>query len=565
MATATPEFVVDWPTLFVAHDWAQAHAVVPDGFDQGAPWVFADWQAWCWLNHYRVREDAEVGQLATAFFYRRSQVTLPQKAGKGPWTAVWVLNEAVGPSVFDGFAEGGEQYRCSDHGCPCGWVYEYLPDEAMAIPRPTPLIQITATSEDQTDNIYKPLRAMIKHGPLAAVITKTGEEFTRLPGGGEINVVTSNAQSRLGNPITAAAQDETGIWTKANGMVKVAETQRRGLAGMGGRALETTNAWDPNEDSVAQRTSEAKVDDVFRYHPQAPAHLSYGNKEERRKIHRFVYRGSKWVDLDAIDAEAAELFQVDPAQAERFFGNRLGAGAGKAFDLDHFKTLYDAEKTIERGRTVVGGYDPALTHDTTGFVVVDVITGHQIVLASWTRPEHLADEDDWTVPIDELNTCVEWLFEHSGWKVWRVYCDPEPTKEDIARWAGRYGKDRVVYWWTNQRKQIGLAIKAWKADQRLGVMSYGPAPEWVPQFGDELTHEERARLLESQVGNAVKSNTAIRDDADRKFLFVIKKLSPKSRLKIDLAMSAILAWVARADALRAGVGREYAPPATFHY
>ena len=36
-------------------------------------------------------------------------------------------------------------------------------------------------------------------------------------------------------------------------MTKVADTQYRGLAGMGGRAALTTNAWDPGEESVAQR------------------------------------------------------------------------------------------------------------------------------------------------------------------------------------------------------------------------------------------------------------------------------------------------------------------------
>jgi len=34
------------------------------------------------------------------------------------------------------------------------------------------------------------------------------------------------------------------------------------------------------------------------------------------------------VDIDAIEAEAAELLERDPAQAERFFGNRIIHGAG---------------------------------------------------------------------------------------------------------------------------------------------------------------------------------------------------------------------------------------------
>jgi hypothetical protein len=324
MPPAGEQQVVDFPTLgFLAADWAEAHCVIPDGLNAGAPFVLTGWQLWGYVNHYRVRPTAQRGQLATAFHYRRSQTVRPQKAGKGPMTASTVCVEGIGPALFAGWARGGERWDCRAHGCGCGWRYVYEPGEPMGMSWPTPLIQITATSEEQTDNIYDALRPMIDKGPLAELIPKTGEEFIRLPGAGRIDIVTSNARSRLGQRVTYCPQDETGVWTARTGMVKVAETQRRGLAGMGGRAWETTNAWDPSENSVAQRTSESHVTDIYKDFPQAPKHWSYRNKVERRKIHAAVYAGSPWVDLDAIEAEAFELMERDPAQAERFFGNRL--------------------------------------------------------------------------------------------------------------------------------------------------------------------------------------------------------------------------------------------------
>jgi hypothetical protein len=162
---AEPEFVVDFPTLWVTCDWIEQHCVVPDGFRKGEPFEMYNWQLWCTANHYRVKAGAQVGQLAPAFHNRRSQVVAPQKTGKGPWTATICAVEGVGPAVFDGWARGGERYDCRDHGCGCGWSYEYEPGEPMAIPWPTPLIQITAFSEEQTDNIYRPLQAMIRNGP----------------------------------------------------------------------------------------------------------------------------------------------------------------------------------------------------------------------------------------------------------------------------------------------------------------------------------------------------------------------------------------------------------------
>jgi hypothetical protein len=209
-------------------------------------------------------------------------------------------------------------------------VYEYEPGEPMGRPWPTPLIQITATSEDQTDNTYDALRPMIERGPLAEIIPHAGEEFIRLPDGGRIDAVTSKANSRLGQRVTFVAQDETGIWTEGNKMVKTAITQRRGLSSMGGRAIETTNAWDPAENSVAQQTNEAGAPDVHIDFRKPPADLSWKNKRDRHKIMQFNYANVPWAlaNLPTIEAEVNEMMKTAPEDAERFFGNRIVYGQG---------------------------------------------------------------------------------------------------------------------------------------------------------------------------------------------------------------------------------------------
>jgi hypothetical protein len=318
--------------------WGEAHCVIPDRDVRGEAFVLYGDQLDFVDAFYRVKPRAQPGQLAPAFVYRRAQLVLPQKAGKGPLTAFMVCCEAVGPVLFAGWAEGGEVYDCRDYRCGCGFVYTYEPGEPIGRPWPTPLIQITATSEEQTDNVYDALRPMIDLGPLHELIPKTGEQFIRLPNAGRIDTVTSNARSRLGQRVTFVPWDESGLYTQASGMLKVADTQGRGLAGMGGRGLETTNAWDPSEASTAQQTFESNAKDILRVFPQAPPGLSFGNKVERRRILRHVYGGSvrrkvagQWVghvDLDSIEAEAAALLERDPAQAERFFGNRIVHGLG---------------------------------------------------------------------------------------------------------------------------------------------------------------------------------------------------------------------------------------------
>lgn len=99
---------------------------------------------------------------------------------------------------------------------------------------------------------------------------------------------------------------------------------------MGGRAIETTNAWDPSENSVAQRTYESSAVDINRDFRIPPADLSFKDKRKRRKILQFNYAGVPWAlnNLDGIEAECGEMMDTDAAEAERFFGNRIVHGQG---------------------------------------------------------------------------------------------------------------------------------------------------------------------------------------------------------------------------------------------
>ncbi|MFI9332000.1 hypothetical protein ACIGZJ_31215 [Kitasatospora sp. NPDC052868] len=533
------EFVVDFPTLWVACDWIEQHCVIPDGFRKGQPFQMYDWQLWCTANHYRIKPEATVGQLAPAFHNRRSQCVAPQKTGKGPWTSSICATEAVGPVVFNGWAVGGEVYDCREWGCGCGWVYEYEPGDAMARPWPTPLVQITAFSEEQTDNVYRPLQSMIRNGPLGELM-KVGEEFIRLPNDGRIDVVTSSAQSRLGNPVTFVLQDETQLWTVANKMTRVAETQRRGAAGMGGRTMETTNAWDPSENSVAQRTAEAvtKVKDIFRFHRLPPAALKYELKTDRRRIHRHVYAGSTHVDLDAIEAEAAELISVDPAQAERFFGNRITAGVGVWLARDRWDARA-SHQTVSDGTPIVLGFDGSDIDDWTGLRAETLDTGHQFtpVYSSLELPT-IWDPKDWggQVPRLEVHAAVDELMRR--YRVVRMYADPPYWETEVDTWADKYGDKRVIRWWTNRIVQMHAACERLLTD--------------VTKADSRFTHDG-CENTSTHVGNARRAARP----ADR---YVLRKPAPHQ--KIDLAVTSILAHEAAGEAIAAGLARPTTPRRT---
>lgn len=342
---------IDFPTTGdLVDQWIEQHCVIPGGFKKGRPFRQYDWQFWCTANHYRVREDAvydpDDPPMNQAFRYRLTQVIAPQKTGKGPWAACLTCVSAVGPELFAGWAKRGDVYRCDQQGCKCGWYFEYEPGEPMATRHPSPLIQLTANSADQVKNVWGPLNSMIrrKGSPLADLLLPRGD-FIRVvaegsdPESDRIDMVTSSARSRLGNPISDYLHDESGLYTVHNGMVDVADAQERGAAGMGGRGKQTSNCWDPAVQSFAQTYFEQNLPDVFTYYRNPDTNpelfgpdgkpLSYLTKTNRRKIHAYVYEGSDHVNLDSIEALALKLVTAgDPAQAERFFGNRVVAGGG---------------------------------------------------------------------------------------------------------------------------------------------------------------------------------------------------------------------------------------------
>jgi hypothetical protein len=492
MAARPDEYVVDFPTLWVAADWIERHCVVPDGFRRGAPLELYDWQLFCTVNHYRVKPTAkwrpENPILAPAFHNRRSLVIAPQKTGKGPWTASVIALEGAGPALFGGWAGKDDGYVCADNGCGCGWEYAYRPGEPMGMRWPTPLIQLTAVAEDQTDNVYRPLQAMIKLGPLSDVM-RVGEQFIRIGDEGRIDVVTSSAQTRLGNPVTFVLQDETGLWTETNKMVKVADTQRRGLAGMGGRSMETTNCFDPTEKSQAQLTYQSASKDIFRFHRPPPAHLSYTNKQERHRIHVYVYRGSKHVDLDAIEGEAAELIgKGDVAQAERFFGNRIVAGSGTWCDATKWKNRA-APREVPKGSAVVLGMDGS---DTDDWTVIRAQTRDGYQFTPRYGPLNLPTiwnpaEWDGQVPRLEVRAAVKQIF--ADFVVVRWYIDPPYWTTEADDWAAEFGEKVVIRWPTARATIMQAAADRLKTDMSKADSVFTHDGDAIIQAHVEATHK----------------------------------------------------------------------------
>lgn len=511
---------LDFPTLGIeAWRWIEDNCVIPDGPDQGDPFRLTDEMIRFLVHFYRADPDRRSLRTAgPAFHYDRGgQLVRPQKWGKGPFSGAIICFEATGPSLPDGFDEGGE---------------------LVGKPWPTPLVQVTAVSEDQTANVFRALVPMIQLGPLVDAIPDCGETRINLPGGGRIEPVTASARSRLGQRLTFAVQDETHSWLERNQGLRLADNQRRNLAGMGGRFMETTNAWDVSEGSAAQLNNENPVG-VYVDYPQ-PIAGSVRNKTERRRALRHAYGDSVrngptwkgWVDLDRIEVEIEALMLRDPAQAERFFLNRAHAGEAVAFDLEAWAAQARPDVVIPDGSTIVVGVDGALTEDALAIVATDVATYHQWPLAIMEVPPEAGRgyEHD----LDVADEIMIGAFER--WDVWRVYIDPQRIEDLVSTWMGRWTKDRVVKWYTNSyaSRAVGDAVRAYTLD--------------ISQRA--LTHDGDS-LLRRHIANARRKPLTVRDENDVP-MSSIQKDRPHSANKMDGAMAAVIASQCRRDAIAAG-------------
>jgi hypothetical protein len=488
-------------------DWIEANCVIPDGWRAGEAYTLT-----AEMRDFLARFYAVDPRTGTFIHRRGGQLIRPQKWGKGPFSAAIICAEAMAPVVP---------------------VLEY---GKFTLKRwPKPWIQVTAVSEDQTVNVFSALIPMIALGPLAHEIPDSGLGRINLPSGGWIEPVTASGRSRLGQRVTFTVQDETHSWLQSNGGWTLADNQRRNLAGMGGRFLETTNAFDPVEQSVAQRTFEAKAPGTLIDDAPAPPG-SVRDHDERDVVLTAVYKDALvdrggWVDRERIHAEIDALLEHDPAQAERFFLNRKLATEGAAFDFERFKKLHIPGVDVPKGSLIVIGVDGARHDDAFAMVATDIKTGYQWPLCILERPDDAGDEYEHDQRVADA-AMVEAM---ERFQVWRVYIDPQYIEHLVEKWSNRYGPKRIIEWLTYRPKHIAFAVR-----------------EYAQAVGSGDVRHDGNETFVRHVGNARKRMLTVKDDKER-LMHTLSKDSIRSPRKIDAAMAAVVSWKARSDAVELGI------------
>ncbi len=424
----------EYPTLgYAVADWIEANCVIPDGARQGEPFLLTDEMLRFLLQYYRLKPDAayDEGRPSAPFAHRGGLLMRPQKWGKGPFAAAICLAEAFGPVRFVGWDDDGE---------PIGDIH------------PTPWVQIVATSEEQTDNTWLALYEMARRGPIADFPgVDIGVQDINLPSGGKIEPRTSSGKARLGARITFAIFDETHLFVESNGGVLLASTMKRNIGGMGGRWLETTNAYDPSEKSVAQRTHEGGAVGIIVDYRPAPRKPDLDDDEDALALLKLVYGDSWWVDRHRVLQDARDPGSCPTvADALRYFFNLIVVGVSDAVDPTRWDAL-KRERDLQPKEKIALGFDGSRSQDCTSIMAVRLTDGRWFHIKTWNP----ADFPEGRVPRTEVDQTMQDAFD--AYEVFYLFGDPYRWQEYFDIWASRW-PDRVVEFPTNVEKRMDDAI-----------------------------------------------------------------------------------------------------------
>lgn len=442
------------------------------------------------------------------FVNRRAIVEMAKGWGKSPLAAAVALAELAGPVVFDGWDADGEPV-----GRP--WGSGELPPA---------LVQIAAVSEDQAENTYGAIYQMLsaRQGKVAEGIGidhgRTRLFLVKRPG--ELHSVTASAGSREGQRLTFAVLDETHLWMRQNGGVRLADTIRRNAAKMGGRTIETTNAPQLGEKSVAERSGvdvERGFAGILHWtrRPVTEPQPDWSDDQLLEALD-YTYGDAFWVPRDRLLREIR-----DPStawdDALRYYFNIRTAGSGRAVDPRRWDELANPRE-VPTATEIGMGFDGSISQDET-WLVGCTRDGYSFPIGRWSRPPGQAN---WTVPRAEVMAKVEWAMDY--YRVGRFLFDPPKWGTEGDQWQERWGAEIVQPLDTNQPRRQAPAVDRWLTAIREGTHTHDGDPALAE-------HVKAAHLRKVHLN-------AAEDDGRTKYIIV----KGEDRRKIDGAMADLLAF-----------------------
>ena len=503
----------------------------PDGDGAGKRWRFTPQQARFVLWWYAV--DAR-----GRWIYTHGVRRLPKGAGKSPFAAVLALCELCGPVRF---ARWGRD--ASGRPAPAG--------KAVGMP----LVQIAATAENQgLINTMRMVRALISD-PEGTTARKSrsrvtaeygldaGKTLIYKPGGGQLHVITNSASATEGALTTFGVADQTELWTAGNGGQDLFRVMDRNAAKQGNRLIQTANAWNPGEGSIAQETFDAWVAEqegrtrgrakTLMDVRMAPPDTDVENRDSLIAGLRAAYGDSSWVDVEDIADNHVYDLKTPLDVSKRFYLNWPESPEDAWCDRREWDRWADPAAVVADGDDIALGFDGSRANDATALIGCRISDGYVFELGIW-ETEPLPGGGRTVIPAAEVDAAVARAFDR--WNPVAFFADVKEWEQFTKiSWPAAYSGRLEIMAVPGGRDPQPVA---W--DMRGHVAEFTAAAEMV---NDEITGEEHvfshdgSSVLARHVGSARRR--------PNRFGVSIGKESRDSPHKIDACVAMIIARHAR--------------------
>ncbi|MCM8548896.1 phage terminase family protein [Streptomyces sp. STCH 565 A] len=522
-----PEYTLGWQCLAWSSMYLQHYV--------GRAWQYTPEQARLTLWWYAM------DPVTNRFRWRDGVLQRLKGWGKDPVKSTWAAFEFVGPCRFGGIADEGNPW-----GVPAG--------QPLGVQHPAAWVQIAAVSQDQTRNTMTLFPSIFTRRAIQEYRIDLGKEIIYADKGrARIEAVTSSPRALEGGRPSATFMGETHHWLESNSgheMAAVIERNTTKSADGQARTMADTNAYEPGEDSVAERTREAyeateagRAADVGLFYDSLEAPPEALLTEAWIEPTLLAVRGdSTWLDISRIKASILDV-RNPPSRSRRFWFNQIVATE------DAFLAVYEWDAcphegiALEDGDQVVCFFDGSKSDDATGLVACRLSDGHVQTLGVWQRPAGWPEGRPWRVPREEVDGVVEQTF--ARFRPLAFFADPGAGQDDadgerywdgyIDAWAQRYGKRLKLKAVVTGHAQHAVM---WDMRERRRQQAFTEAVDrfYRDVLERQLTHDG-SRELRRHIGNARRRTNA--------WGYTIGKEHRESARKVDLAVCAVGARMLR--------------------
>lgn len=368
-----------------------------------------------------------------------------------------------------------------------------------------------------------------------------------------IEAVTSSPRALEGGRPTLVILNETAHWISSNeGHEMAAVVDRNASKSSDGssRTLAITNAYEPSEDSVAQRTREAWEEaeaagyphgimyDSIEAPPEAPL-----SAEAAPAVVEAVRGDSYWLNTDRIVAAIMDR-RNPPSRSRRYWYNQVVAAEDAWIDPKDWDLCLAADDVppLAAGDEIVVFGDMSKSDDATGVVSCRLTDGLVSVLGMWQRPPGRRG-DDWLAPRSSVDACIGSAMD--TYRVAALWVDPSHTLDDESQ--ERYWDALIDDWHRRYSATLALWAKPGKSDGH-SVMYDMTSMQRLAQFTSAaercVTEIEEHVVLHDGDGR-LKSHCRNAKRYPNRYGVSLWKGHRESKRKIDLAVCMVGARMMR--------------------